>query len=100
LSRFEIKINYIFILKENYGSSDPWKEEKVKEIFKLLQLSRVYYNYESKAYESMMERIRKNTPAIVLHSSSRFQKSENLHTDSAFYGKSEFATFRLVASGV
>ena len=27
----------------------------------------------------------KNTPAIVLHFSSRFQKSENLHTDSVFF---------------
>ena len=44
--------------------------------------------------------VTKDTPAIALHFSSRFQKSENLHKDSVFYGESEFATFRLKAGGV
>lgn len=57
------------ILSECYGSKDPRKITRVKEIFKELNLKEVYEAFEKKAYENLIQEIKETSsfPKEVLY---------------------------------
>ena len=47
-----------FILQECYGLDDSEAVAKVKEVYEILQLQKVYKDYEDQAYKDIVEKIK------------------------------------------
>ena len=52
-------------LEENYGLSDPAKVERVKEIYRELQIPKIYEKYEEESYEEIQTGIQQTSASKV-----------------------------------
>lgn len=53
----KLTFNWNNILKENYGRNDPAKVDKVKQIYKELDLEKVYRDYEQSSFAEIQHMI-------------------------------------------
>ena len=54
----------LFFLQENYGIDDASKVAKIKELYRELDLSSVYKEYEEKSYQDLMKLIDQHSGSL------------------------------------
>ena len=54
----------LFFFRENYGIDDASKVAKIKELYRELDLSSVYKEYEEKSYQDLMKLIDQHSGSL------------------------------------
>ena len=62
-----LQIPFIFFLKEFYGKVDLEAVAKVKEVYKTLQLQKVFTDYEDEAYDDIVNQINQLSEKSMLN---------------------------------